>query len=129
VPADADALAFLPRRNALAHFVHNAGDFVAGDTGILNAGPQALFREYVTVANSTSLHLDPNVSGFWRRNIALDDFEISSRLGDLRHLHLRHLHWYYFAGRHKSSYKSYVVERFLPGVPNLRPVPWEIRGF
>jgi hypothetical protein len=86
---------------------------VSWNAGILNSGPQAFFREHVTVAHTASLHFDPNVSCIRGGNLALDDLEIRSGLGDLRHLHLRHLHWYDSAGCHKSSYEVAVVERYL----------------
>jgi hypothetical protein len=107
VPSDTDALPLLPLRNAGTQLVDDACDFMSWNAGILNSRPQAFFREYVTVADATGLHLDPYVSCIRPRNLALDDLEICSRIGHLRRLHLRHLHWYYrgSARCHKSSYE------------------------
>jgi len=60
---------------------------VSGNAGKLNAGPRAFFREHVTVASTTGLHLDPHVSYPRRGNLALDDLEIGSRCRNLRYLH------------------------------------------
>jgi hypothetical protein len=38
-------------------FIDGAGDFMSGNSGILNAGPRTLFDEHVTVTDTTSLHL------------------------------------------------------------------------
>src|ERR1700726_3066784 len=54
--------------------------FMSWNAGILNAGPSAFFREHVTVADTTGLHLDAHVSYTRLRNLALDDLEICSRL-------------------------------------------------
>jgi hypothetical protein len=87
VPADADTLSLLPRGNPGAHFINDACDFVSRNARILNARPQAFFREHVTVANTTGLYLDAHLSWTRLRNLALDDLEISSRFGNLRNLH------------------------------------------
>ena len=81
VPADTDALSLLPLGNTGAHFIDDACHFMSWNAGILNAGPRAFFREHVTVANTTGLHLDPHLSCTRLRNLALDDLEICSRLG------------------------------------------------
>jgi hypothetical protein len=39
VPADADALPLLPPGNTDTHLIDDAGHFMSGDAGILNAGP------------------------------------------------------------------------------------------
>src|SRR5579864_3521363 len=87
VPTDTDALPFLPRRHIGAHFIDDARHFVSRNAGILNPGPQAIFREHVTVADATSLHFDSHLSCPRLRNLAFDDLEVPSRLGDLRPLH------------------------------------------
>jgi hypothetical protein len=114
MPTYAHALPLFPRGNTGAHFVDDACHFMSWNSGILNSGPQTVFREDVTVAYTASLHFDPNVSCIRGGNLALYDLEIRSGLGHLRRLHLRHLHWYNSARRHKSSYEvSLVVERHL----------------
>src|SRR5579862_7026057 len=87
VPADAGALSLLPSGNTGAHFIDDARHLMSGSAGILNPGPKAFFREAVTVANTTRLHLDPDLSGTRLRNLALDDLEIGSRLGNLCYFH------------------------------------------
>src|SRR5262245_12862364 len=80
---------------------------MSGNTRILNSGPRAFFREHVTVANATGLHLDPHLSYTRLRNLALDDLEICSGLRDLCHLHWCHLWCYRYSHCcHKSSYRS-----------------------
>ena len=79
VPADTDALPLLPLGNTRTQFIDDARDFVSRNAGILNSGPRAFFREHVTVANATGLHLDAHLSCTRLRNLALDDLEICSR--------------------------------------------------
>jgi hypothetical protein len=100
MPANADALPLLPRGNSSAHFIDDAGDFVPWNAGILNSRPGAFFRENVTVADTTGLHLDPHVSCVRHRNLALYDLEIRSGSGNLRHFHC----CYCDCRCHKSSY-------------------------
>src|SRR5262250_2603855 len=83
MPANPDALSFLPRGNTGADFIDDAGDFVSGNARILNSGPGALFREHVTVADTTGLHRDANLSCARFRNLALDNFKVSSGFGNL----------------------------------------------
>src|SRR5262249_3851215 len=87
VPADPHALTLLPRGNTSADFIDDARHFMSGNAGILNAGPGAFFREHVTAANATRLHLNAHLSRTRLRNVALDDLEIGSRLRDLRYFH------------------------------------------
>jgi hypothetical protein len=105
VPTNTDTLPLLPLGNTSTHFIDDARHFMSWNARVLNSGPRAFFREHVTVADATGLHLDAHVSCAGFRNLALDDLEICSGIGDLRHLHLRHLHWYYrgSARCHKSS--------------------------
>jgi hypothetical protein len=127
VPADTDALPFLPLGNTTAQFIDDACDFMSWNAGILNAGPQAFFRERVTAANTAGLNLDAHVSCIRLRNLALDHLESCSGTGDLRHLHLPHLHWYWYydgsARCHNSSSElSILFEKYLPllaSVPNI----------
>src|SRR6266404_2724841 len=72
------------------------------DTGILNAWQAAFFREHVAVANPTGLHFDAHLSYARLRNLALDDLEICSRTGNLRHLHRRRCK---FCSWHNASYE------------------------
>src|SRR5215469_1802041 len=85
----------------------DAHHFMSGNARILNSGPGAFFREHVTVANTTGLHLDPHLSCTRLRNLTLNDFEICSGLRDLCHLHCCHR---YSHRCHKCSYQFSVVE-------------------
>ncbi|SPE28870.1 hypothetical protein SBA2_410053 [Acidobacteriia bacterium SbA2] len=87
VPAHANTLALLPGGNTRTEFINNARDLVPGNSGILNAWPQAILGEHVTVADPTGLHLDAYVTCAGRGNFALDDLKIGSPLGNLCHLH------------------------------------------
>jgi hypothetical protein len=87
VPTDPDALPLLPRGNTRAKLMDDPCHFMSRNAWILNSGPGAFFREHVTVAHSTGLDLDEHLSRIWLRNLALDDLEICSRLGNLCHGH------------------------------------------
>jgi hypothetical protein len=120
VPADADALSDCPLGNTGAHFIDDARDFVSWNAGILNSGPQAVFREHIAVADTTGLHLDADLSCIGGGNLTFDDLEICSRFGDLRRLHRRCRD---FCRIHKSSYKILAFVEKHPiadlGTPTL----------
>ena len=101
VPADSYALAFFPRGDAGAELVDDAGDFVAGDARVLDSGPLAFFGEDVAVADAAGLHLDEDMSGGGRGNLALDDLEFRSGAGDLCGFH----------SCHASSYEFWIMVR------------------
>ena len=82
VPADADALAFLPSGDACADFVNDAGDFVSGGAGVGHAGPKAVFDEMVAEANAAGLDADADMSQGRLRDFALLQLEIGTGLGD-----------------------------------------------
>jgi hypothetical protein len=63
VPAEADALAGLEKRNVGGYRIQDAGDFVAGDTGVDDAGKEAEFRDGVAMADATGLHADAHLAG------------------------------------------------------------------
>ena len=102
MPADADALALRPPGNTGTELVEDARDLVSWNARILNSRPQTVFRKHVTVANATGLHFDAHLSYSRRRNLALDDLEIGSSLGNLGRLH-----WCYcdFRCCHDASYE------------------------
>jgi hypothetical protein len=75
VPAYSDALALLPRGDTGAYFVDDAGDFVTGDAGILDSGPETLHREGVAVTDATGLDFDADLSGGGAGYFAVDDLE------------------------------------------------------
>jgi hypothetical protein len=103
VPADTDALAVLPLGDTGTQFIDDARDFMSWDAGILNSGPAALFRQHVTVANTTGLDLDAHLSYTRLGNLALNDLKISSGTGNLCHLHSSDRCCCRY---HKSSYDS-----------------------
>jgi len=61
VPADTDALSFVPAGDTDTHFVDDADDFMAWHAGILDPRPLTFFREDVTVADAAGLDLDAHV--------------------------------------------------------------------
>ena len=73
------------------------------------------------MADTTGLYFDADVARIRLRNLALDDLEIGAGLGDLRRLHLRHLHGYNFARCHKCSLRNfYFVSDNVLGNPSRR---------
>jgi hypothetical protein len=47
-----DALSLLPSGHGPTYFINDARPFVSWNAGILDPGPQALFRKHVTVAEA-----------------------------------------------------------------------------
>ena len=90
MPADADALAGFPFRDARADGVDDADDFVAGDAGILNAGEQAGFGNGIAMANAAGLDFDPDGAGTGLGNFAFDEFKGSVGFGNLSSAHFWH---------------------------------------
>ena len=74
MPADADALAGFPFRNACANGVNDADDFMARDAGILDAGKQAGLGDGIAVANAAGLDFDADGAGTGLGNVAFDNF-------------------------------------------------------
>src|SRR6202035_3403968 len=87
VPSHANALSHLPSGNTLTHFIDPTGDFVPRYPRVLNAGPLALLRKHVTVADPAGLHFDTYLSHAGLGNLAVDDLEIRSRFRNLRRFH------------------------------------------
>src|SRR5262245_13477176 len=52
VPANTDALTFLPRGHVLADGIDTSGDLVTGHQWILDARPYAFFYQHIAVANA-----------------------------------------------------------------------------
>jgi hypothetical protein len=90
VPADTDAVALLPLANAAAEFVNHAGNFVAWNAWVLQAGPVAVLHQVIAEADATGLYLNENLAGTGRRYLAFHDLKIASGLGDLNCFHIRH---------------------------------------
>ena len=90
MPADADALAFLPAGDARAYFVDHPGDFVSWHAWILNAREESVFCDDVAVTDAASLHANTHVSRAGVGNFALDDFEVRSWFRYLYYFHFGH---------------------------------------
>ena len=87
MPADADALTLVPFRDVNADCLDASRDFMSRHPGILKPGPAAFLDEKIAVANAARLHFDANLPHAWLGDIALHQFPVSARLGDLRRLH------------------------------------------
>src|SRR5262249_23085754 len=90
MPADAHPLAFFPICYAGAELVHDAGDFMAGNTRILNAREDAVLCEVVAEANAAGLHFDADLARTGLGNIALDNFKIAAGFRNLDCFHFHH---------------------------------------
>ena len=87
VPAHANSLALLPESDVRAELVDDSGDFVSGDTRILQAGPLAFFYQEVAVADSTGLHFDAYGVGSGDGYGAVYEVEAAAGGGDLDGFH------------------------------------------
>src|SRR3989454_10062503 len=92
MPAHSHALALLPFGYTGAQLVDHPHDFVSRNTGVLNPRPSSFFDEHVAVTDAAGLRFDAHVSRAWLRHLSLDDLEISSCFGNLRHLHWCYRH-------------------------------------
>jgi len=63
VPAEADALAGPEERHVGSYGIQDAGNFVAGDTGIGDARKDAEFSDGIAMADATGLHADAHLAG------------------------------------------------------------------
>jgi hypothetical protein len=90
VPSDAYALARLPVGNVSTNGVDAAGNFVSGNTWILDAGPMAFFYERIAVADAAGFDLNPDLvaGGVW--DVSFDEFEVTAGFGNLNNFHFRH---------------------------------------
>ena len=89
MPADADAVALFPVRDAIAQSIDNSSDFVSRHPRILNSREKTFFDDDVAVANSARFNLHAHLSAPRLRNVALDDFKIAACFTDLRCFHFR----------------------------------------
>src|SRR6185369_2036465 len=87
VPAHTHPLPGLPLRDVCPDGINAPGDFMTGDARVRNSGEPRLLYQGVAVADAASFNLDPNLGTTRLRNRALHDFEISTRLADLRGFH------------------------------------------
>jgi hypothetical protein len=87
VPADTNALPRLPQSYIRTNRVDTPGDLVARHTRILEARPDSLLYQRITVTDAARFYLDPNLAAARLRDRELDDFEISTWLADLNCFH------------------------------------------
>src|SRR5207302_441626 len=87
VPADAHAIAGRPRRNARAHGIDHAGNFVARHARVSLAGPVTLFDEGVAMAYPACCYADTDRARSWFKNRPLGDFEVAAGGGNLDGFH------------------------------------------
>jgi hypothetical protein len=87
VPAGAGAVALAPGGDALADGVDAAGDLVARDPGVADAGVGALLDVVVAVADAAGVDRDTDLPGAGVGDRPLDQFELGARLGDLHRAH------------------------------------------
>ena len=80
VPADANSLAGLPLRDVSPDRVDASGNFVAGNTRVLQSGESGLLYDGVAVADAAGFHLDPYLGAARLRNWSLHDFKVSTGL-------------------------------------------------
>jgi hypothetical protein len=90
VPSDSGALAGFPVGNVSTDGVDAAGDFVAGNAWILNAGPMAFLYEDVAVADAAGFDFNPDLAAGGLGNVPFDEFEIAAGFVDLDSLHSQH---------------------------------------
>src|SRR4051812_10843294 len=82
VPADAHALAGFPLRYVSADGVDEAGNFVARDTRVGQAGEVPFVRERIGMADAAGLDPDSHRASRWIDEFALNEFQLAG-LGDL----------------------------------------------
>jgi len=79
MPAHPDPLADLPLSDATPDGVDDSGDFVPGDSRVLDAWVETFFREYVAVTDAAGLNLDSDRSRARLRDLAFDQLERALR--------------------------------------------------
>src|SRR4051812_30992198 len=87
VPADADFLADGEIGDERAEGIDDADNFVAGHSGIFNAGPVSFLDERVAVADAAGLNFDADGAGGGLGDRAFHDFQWAAGSGDLNDAH------------------------------------------
>src|ERR1700681_4142810 len=90
MPSNAYALAGFPIGNVGADGVDAAGDFVSGDTWVLDAGPIAFFDQGVAVADTAGFNFNSDLVARRLGDISLDEFEVAAGFADLNCFHFWH---------------------------------------
>ena len=83
MPAQAHALAGFEERHVGADGIDDAGDFMAGNARILDAGPMTQLGKRIAVANAAGLDANANLAGAGLGKLLLDEFECSAGGGNL----------------------------------------------
>src|SRR5262249_24617950 len=102
VPANADALAFLPVRDAGADRIDHAGNLVSRHARILQARPLPFLGEGVAVADPACFDSDAYRAAGRRRNLALHHLECCAGTRNLDDAHPRHSKTLRFLTNNKS---------------------------
>ena len=63
IPSHPHPLTFRPADHASADLINDPRDFMPGNARVLDTGPVAFLREFVTVADSTCLHANADCAG------------------------------------------------------------------
>jgi len=87
MPAHANALSGLPQRDVGTDCIDASRDLMSRHAWILNARPEALFHQRITVTNAAGFDLNANLTTGGLRDRSLDDFETSTWLADLNGFH------------------------------------------
>jgi hypothetical protein len=93
VPTYSDALSRLPVCYIGADGVDSSGDFMTGNSGILNAWEKSFLDEDVAVTNSTGFHLDANLVAAGIGDISFDKFEAAAGFCNLHCFHASHFYF------------------------------------
>jgi len=72
MPADADALTFLPGRNTVTECIDVSCDFMTRHTGILKPGPETFLDQRIAMANAARFDFHAHLPNSWLGNIAFD---------------------------------------------------------
>lgn len=67
--------------------VDHAGDFMARNAGVLEAGPMPLLHECVAMADATGFDADADFSGTGIGDVSLDDLEVTTGAAELNGSH------------------------------------------
>jgi len=90
MPAYADPLSGLPIGNVGADRVDPAGDFMTGNSWILNAGPMSFLDQSIAATDPTGFHLDTHLRTTRVGNVSLDELEGAAGFWYLHCFHARH---------------------------------------
>ena len=99
-PTHSDALPFfprnfiLPRIYILANFLDHAGNFMSGNSWVLNTRPKAFLEQHVAMADATSLDFDAHPAGFRRSDRTVNQIQCAACLAHLNGFQFRFPPWF-----------------------------------